>query len=195
MPQEQLSPQQSLTLIRDMISKTRDTISGNAIYYLVWGWLTFIACIGQFILKHVMEYKYHYLAWTVVLIGIVFSLVQGARDEKRSRVKTYIGESVKLLWLGMAASFFVLSLILTNLGWGHPAFPFFMLLYGLGTFVSGSLIRFRPLIIGGVAAWVMAVASTYFPYDYQILFAAAAILVSYIIPAYILRARKADTNA
>jgi len=60
----------------------------------------------------------------------------------------------------------------------------------LGTFVSGSIIRFRPLIFGGLIAWVLAVASTFVNYDYQMLFGAAAILISYIIPAHLLRIKK-----
>jgi hypothetical protein len=194
MPQEQLSPQQSLTLIQDMIGKTRDSISGNAIYFLVWGWLTFVACTAQFILKHFLDFKYHYLAWAVVFIGIVFSLVQGNRDSRQKRVKTYVDESMNYLWLGMAISFFVLSVILTKLGWGQPVFPFFTLLYGLGAFVSGHMIRFRPLIIGGEVAWGLAIGSTFVSYDFQMLFGAAAILVSYIIPAHLLRRKQDNAN-
>ena len=48
---------------------------------------------------------------------------------------------------------------------------------------------FRPLVIGGILAFGLAVGSAYAEYDYQMLFGAAAILVSYIIPAYILRNR------
>ena len=94
----------------------------------------------------------------------------------------------------MAASFFVLGMILTKLGWETVVFPFFIMLYGLGTFVSGSIIRFRPLIIGGIIAWALAIGSTFGSYDYQMLFGAAAILVSYIIPAYMLRSRNKTAN-
>ena len=117
------------------------------------------------------------------------------KDSKKSRAKTYIGESIKYLWLGMAIAFLVLSLILTKIGWGNPAFPFFTMLYGLGTYVSGSILKFRPLTIGGLIASLLAVASAWAAYDYQMLFGAAAILVSYIIPAHILRARKSSSTS
>jgi hypothetical protein len=68
------------------------------------------------------------------------------------------------------------------------------MLYGLGTFVSGSIIRFRPLVIGGIIAWALAIGCTYVSYDYQMLFGAAAILISYIIPAYMLRSRNKTVN-
>jgi uncharacterized membrane protein YfcA len=194
MQQESFSPEQSLKLIQSMISKTKQDISDNSIYFLVWGWLTFIACTGQFILKHIFQYEKHYVVWTVIIIGILFSIYQGRKEDKKIKVKTYVDDSIKHLWSGMAISFFVLGMILTRLGWGTAIFPFFIMLYGLGTFVSGNIIHFKPLIIGGILAWGLAIGSTWANYDYQILFGAAAILVSYIIPASMLRYKTKTDN-
>ncbi|HUR66043.1 MAG TPA: hypothetical protein VMZ03_06800 [Chitinophagaceae bacterium] len=189
MAEENFSPEQSLQLIHSMISKTRQNMSDKSIYFLVWGWLTFIACTGQFILKHMLEYDQHYLVWLVVFIGIAFSIYQAKRDGKMARVRTYVDDSMKNLWTGMGISFFVLCMVLTQLGWGSAVFPFFIMLYGLGTFVSGSFLKFKPLIIGGLIASALAIGSTFVSYDYQMLFGAAAIFFSYIIPAYMLRSK------
>ena len=189
MQEEKFSPEESLRLIQSMISKTKQDMSDNSIYFLVWGWLTFIACTGQFVLKHIYKYEKHYIVWAVIIIGILFSIYQGRKDEKTMKAKTYVDESIKHLWAGMAISFFVLGMILIKLGWGTSIFPFYIMLYGLGTFVSGSIIQFRPLIIGGLIPWALAIGATFASYDYQMLFGAAAILISYIIPAYMLRTR------
>lgn len=190
MNEENFSPQQSLRLIQSMIDKTKQDISDNGTHLLVWGWLTFIACTSQFVLKHFYNYPKHYYVWWIVIIGIVFSIYQGIREEKKNKVKTYVGESIKYLWIGMGIAYVVLSMILTKIGWDKPVFPFFIMLYGLGTFISGNIIKFRPLVIGGIIALGLAVGSVYAEYDYQILFGAIAILISYIIPAHILRVRK-----
>jgi hypothetical protein len=190
MTEENFSPQQSLQLIQSMIDKTKQNISDKSIYFLVWGWLTFIACTGQFILKHIYNYPKHYYVWWVVVIGIFFSIYEGIREEKKRKVQTYVSESIRYLWIGMGIAYFVLSMIFTKIGWDKPIFPFFIMLYGLGTFISGNIIKFRPLVIGGIIALGLAVGSAYVEYDYQMLFAAAAILISYIIPAYILRGKK-----
>ena len=195
MSKEDFSPEQSLDLIRSMISRTRQDMSDNGIYFLVWGWITFIACVGQFILKNVFQYEHHYIVWSLVLVGIAFSIYQGMKDDKNQKAKTYVGESMKYLWIGMGISFFVLSMILSQIGWGTSVLPFFILLYGLGTFISGNFLQFRPLIIGGVIAWLLAIGSVYATYDYQMLFGAAAILFSYIIPAYMLRYKNKFANS
>lgn len=187
MIEEKFSPEESLRLIHSMITKTKRDMCDNSMNFLVWGWITFIACVGQFILKHIYKYEKHYLVWWIIVVGIIFSISYSIKEERKRKAKTYISESMKYLWIGMSIAYFVLSMILTKIGWGTVVFPFFIMLYGLGTFVSGCLIQFRPLTIGGIIAWVLAISALYFEYDYQVLFGASAILVSYIIPAYMLR--------
>jgi hypothetical protein len=187
MEQENFSPQESLKLIQSMIAKTQQDMGDDSKHFLLWGWITFVACVGQFVLKIVYHYEKHYLVWLLIIPGVIISAYMGITEQRTQKANTYIGDSMKYLWMGMGISFFVLSMILSRMGWNNNVFPFFMLLYGLGTFISGKFLQFKPLVYGGLAAWAMAIASVYFNYDYQILFAAAAILVSYIIPAYMLR--------
>lgn len=194
MEEKNFSPEQSIQIIQSMINKTKQEISDNGIYFLVWGWITFVACTGQFILKRILEYDQHYQVWWLLIIGIIFSIVYSIKAEKKTRAKTYIGESLRHLWIGMAIAYFVLSMILSKAGWGTTVFPFFIMLYGLGTFVSGSIIKFRPLVVGGLIASLLAIVSSFVNYDYQILFGSAAILISYIIPAYMLRRRNKIAN-
>jgi hypothetical protein len=172
-----------------MIGKTKQDMSDDGIYFLVWGWLTFFACTGQFILKHIVKYEKHYLVWWVIVIGVAFSIYHGIHEAKERRVKTYISDSLKYLWIGMGICYFVLSMILTRAGWDTVVFPFFIMLYGLGTFISGCFLQFKPLIIGGIIAWALAIGAAFMEYDYQILSGAGAILASYIIPAYMLRSK------
>jgi len=194
MQEENFSPQESLQLIQSMIAKTKRDMSDNSIHFLLWGWVTFVACIGQFILKNVLQYEKHYLVWLLVIPAAIMSAYLGMKEGKKKEASTYIGDSMKYLWMGMGISYFVLSMILSKMGWETNVFPFFILLYGLGTFVSGMLLQFKPLIIGGVCAWALGIVSTCFNYDYQMLFAAGAILISYIIPAYLLRSRNKTTK-
>lgn len=193
MAEEIFSPTESLQLIQSMIAKTRKDMGDNSIHFLLWGWITFVCCTGQFFLKTILYYEKHYLVWLLVLPTAVISAYLGKKDENKREATTYIGDSMKYLWMGMGISFFVLSMILSRLGWGTNVFPFFILLYGLGTFISGKFLQFRPMVWGGVAAWLLAIISGYFNYDYQMLFGAGAILVSYIIPAYMLRSKNKST--
>lgn len=187
MQEENFSPEESLKLIQTMIDKAQRNFGDNSIHFLLWGWLTFTGFVGEFILKNLLRYEKHYVVWWLVIPGVVISTYLGMKEHKIQKASTYVGDSMKHLWTGMGISFFVLSMLFTKMGWNNNIFPFFMLLYGLGTFISGRLLQFTPLVIGGIIAWVLAIIATCFSYDYQMLFGAAAILFSYIIPAYILR--------
>jgi peptidoglycan biosynthesis protein MviN/MurJ (putative lipid II flippase) len=49
------------------------------------------------------------------------------------------------------------------------------------------LIKFKPLIIGGISCFVITIISTFLEPDYQILMLALALATSYLIPGYLLR--------
>jgi hypothetical protein len=185
------SPQESLQLIHSMIEKSKANLRDNRFYFLLWGWVTFLAILSQFLLKVVLHYERHYFVWLAVIPAVIITIVYSARKKERMMVRTYVGESMSYLWTGIGISFFILSFIISNSkeGWLN-GYPFFILLYGLGTFVSGRLLKFRPLIIGGVFNWVLALVCPLVHFDYQLLLAAAAILTSYIIPGHLLSAYK-----
>ena len=186
--EENFSPQQSLQLIDTMIRKVRSDVSANRFYFLFWGWLAFLAILSQFFLKVVLHYRHHYLVWTAIIPAVIFTIFYANRRNRRRTYSTYVGDSMKYLWLGIGVSFFVLSFVISNSNGGWLiAYPFFILFYGLGTFVSGMFLKFKPLIIGGVFNWVLACICVLLPYDYQLLTAAAAILTSYIIPGHLLQ--------
>jgi hypothetical protein len=189
--EENLSPQQSLLLIQSMIDKTKGNLGRNRFYFLLWGWYVFLAILLQFILKVVLHYERHYLVWLGVIPAVIATVIYTYRQNKQRGVRTYIGDSMASLWTGVGISFFVLSFIISNSkgGWMF-SYPFFILLYGLGTFISGRILKFTPLIIGGIINWVLACIAAYLHYDYQMLLAAIAILTSYIIPGHLLGIKK-----
>ena len=57
-------------------------------------------------------------------------------------------------------------------------------------FLTGVIVRFKPLIIGGIACWILCIISTFIKnYDYQFLLIPVAMLVAWIIPGYELRSK------
>lgn len=189
MSEQPISPEESLKLIQDMIDKTRRDLAHNHFYFLLWGWLVFIACVAQFVLLDYFHSPYHFLAWQIMWIGIIVSIVYSIRAKKTERVITYVSQFMKILWMGMLFTFIITGFVCAFTTW-MDVFPMYMVLYGLGTFVSGWLLKFRPLIIGGIVCWGLAMGEPFLHFDLQILVAALAILVSYIIPGYMLRSRR-----
>jgi len=188
MQDENLSAQDSLELIQSMIDKAKNTVAHDSFYFLLWGWLVFIASIGQYIMKVIIQTPYHYMAWTLMFVGIIISAIYGANQNKKRKVRTYIEEVLNYLWMSIFVCFILLGFIFTRLGW-QDCYSFYILMYSIGSFVSGRALKFPPLVWGAVACWILAIISTFTGFDTNILLGSLAILMSYIIPGHLLRSK------
>lgn len=188
--EKELSPQESLALIHSMINKTKDSVADDSFYFLLWGWLVFVCCIAEFILKVYYQYPNHYVVWWCTPLAGILSGVYGARQSKKKKVKSFVDEALDYLWIALGLSFITLLTIniINGQNW-QTAFTYYILLYAIGTFVTGRLIRFTPLVIGGLINFALAIISIKLNYDDQLLIGAAAIFISYIIPGHLLRMR------
>lgn len=183
------SPEESLQLIQSMITKTKDAVAVDSFYFLFWGWLVFACCVVEYVLMVYFEYPHHSFVWWSMPLGGIISGTYSARQAKRKTSMTYIEEALSFLWIAIGMSFFVMVFInVISEAW-KTAFTYYILMYAIGTFVSGKLIRFKPLVIGGILNFILAAVSIKFNFANQLLIGALAILISYIIPGHLLRIR------
>lgn len=181
------SPEESLRLIQSMITKTKDAVAVDSFYFLFWGWLVFACCLVEYVLMAFFEYPNHSFVWWSMPLGGIISGTYSARQAKRKKSMTYIEEALSFLWIAIGMSFFVMVFINVISDAWKTAFTYYILMYAIGTFVSGKLIRFRPLVIGGILNFILAAVSIKFNFANQLLVGALAILISYIIPGHLLR--------
>jgi hypothetical protein len=72
--------------------------------------------------------------------------------------------------------------------------PVFLALYGIPTFLSGIILRFIPLKAGGICCWILCMLAIFLRYDHQLLLLGLAVLLAWIIPGYLLRAKSRKVN-
>lgn len=183
------SPEESLRLIQSMITKTKDSVAVDSFYFLFWGWLVFTCCVVEYVLMVCFQYPNHSFVWWTMPIGGVISGIYSARQAKQKKSMTYIEEALSYLWIAIGMAFFVMVFINVISDAWKTAFTYYILMYALGTFVSGRLIRFKPLVIGGLINFILAAVSIKFNFANQLLIGALALLISYIIPGHLLRIR------
>ena len=121
-----------------------------------------------------------------------------ARNKRKERVKTYADSLIGFVWLVFVVLMFLFGFLFgSEMGdkYYRMINPGFLALYGMPTFLSGIILKFRPLIIGGVFCWVLSVAATFIPYDYQLLLLALAMIIAWIIPGYAFRSKYKKENA
>lgn len=181
-----MSNEESLRIIRSMIESTKQDLRDNGSWFLLWGWLVFIACITHFVLMEV-GYDQPYLAWILMPIGGVISIIKGMREEKSQKVKTHIDEFMKHVLIAFLVSLFIVLGFGPKLGLN--TYPLIMMVYGFWLFISGGVINFRPLQIGGIINWALAIGAFFVGFKFQLVLLGAAVLLGYIIPGYILRSK------
>jgi hypothetical protein len=181
------SYEEGLKTIYNMIESTRGNIGQNYRYFLLWGYLVAFACILEFLFIRVYPVKYHYLVWPVLIgAGVVLSTVMTLWQRRTQTHKTLIDNMMTYLWGGWLVTLLLLQLFANLRNDYNLILPLTMAMYGMGVFVSGGIIKFRPLIYGGILSWVSAVISFFQPHDVQLLITTGTLVIGYIIPGYIL---------
>jgi len=188
---------ESLSIIQAMINKAKDQFSENGHLYLLWGWVIFICSIGHFILALFINYQSTSMIWLLTWVAFIYQIYYLWRQGKRKKVKTYTDDIIGWVWITFVILMFLFGgFFLKVLGseYYQSIYIGFLALYGMPTFLSGLTLRFRPLIIGGVVCWILSIIATFTPYKYHLLLLAFAVVIAWIIPGYILRARHKKIN-
>ncbi|WP_133274084.1 hypothetical protein [Hymenobacter radiodurans] len=181
-----MSPTDSLRLIQEMIHTAKKDLSDNSFDLLLWGWLVFAAALSHYVLLQI-GYEKPWLAWPALMsLGAVAAFVNGVRRGHRERVRTAQHDFMTYLWAGFGVLMLMLIGVGIVAGW-QTAYPLIIALYGLGTFATGGALRYRPLLWGGAACWLLATVAFRVSFEMQLLLIAAAVLVAYIVPGHLLK--------
>lgn len=189
---------EGLEIIQSMINRAKDKFSENGHLYLLWGWVVFLCSIAQFIMLNYFQYEYHYLVWSTCWLVVIYQAFYLAKRKKRDKVRTYTDDIIGYVWLAFVVALFLMGFLFGRvLGdeYYKMVSPGFLVLYGIPTFLSGIILRFRALIIGGIACWLLSVGAAFVQNEYQLLFLSAAMLIAWIIPGYMLRAKFKKINS
>ncbi len=196
MEKNNLTPEESLDLIHRHISNFKMNYKDNAKIFLLWGWLLTIASFSNFIILKILHSKEAYELMGLYSIGnwVVFGLIGFLilffmdRNIKNKKVYGFLDSYIKKLWTVTAVSFFIGTLICIKLEIAPP--PIMLLIAGIATTTSGLLIKFRPLVIGGMAFFIFSIATTFVSNEYIALIVGVAIICGYLIPGYFLKYAK-----
>ena len=179
----------SLMLIAGMISKAQNRFQENGFLYLLWGWTILICSLFQFVLVHWGLLEHPERIWAVTWVVLIFQAIYLVRKKRRSKVRTYTGEIIGYVWLVFVICSMLCSFLISlNNAW-QLMYPVLFVTYGIPTFLSGIIMRFRPLVVGAVACWVLSIVAAYCSLEYHLLLLSAAMIIAWIIPGYMMQAK------
>jgi len=186
-----MTEKESIQIIQEMIATSKGKIKENSFFYLLWGWLVLVASLGNYLLIRI-GFENPWLPWPILMgIGGIASAIKGYRLGKRSQVITVIDKAIMYLWWGFLVLMFIVLAMTAyqKINW-TSTYPLIISLYGLGTFVSGGILKFKPLILGGIAAWIISIIAFFVAPINVLLLTALSIVVAYLIPGYMLKSKE-----
>lgn len=178
---------QSLDLISRMIREAQGRVQKNSFYFLLWGWVALLGNAGMFILT-MLDYAHPYIVWVIAIPAWILSIARGVKQKKNAQTATHFDRISTALWISLGV------VIFTVVAFGYKTNfqinPIILLVSAIPTYTSGVILRFKPLIIGGVIFWLSAIVSFLVPREFQPLVGCVAIACGYLIPGYMLKNRK-----
>jgi hypothetical protein len=197
MEKNSLTPEESFDIIKKAIINFKMNYKESAKAFLLWGWLLTLACLSNFVIVKILQSKEAYESmglftmgnWLVFILGgFVILLFIERKTNKDKKVFSYLESYVKNLWWVTAASFFIATLLCIKLEIAPP--PIMLLITGIATTTTGLLIKFKPLIIGGMTFFLFSIATAFVTNEYIFLITGAAVICGYLIPGYFLKSAK-----
>jgi len=186
MEKEELSPKESIRIIQEMIESSKERFQDNGSIYLFWGWLISLCALAQFVLLQLEYYEINYYPYFLAVPAAVYTGIMEARRHKKTSKSTFIGRIFAALWTVTSINLFITGFGFSFAFQMSPV-PFILILIAVATIVSGAVVRFKPLIFGGIVCNALVVLSIFINTLYHPVLVVLALIAAYLVPGYILR--------
>lgn len=183
---EELSKDESLKLITEMIGQAkRNLAKGGSFYFLLWGWVIALANLGHYLIDRNDWYEHPYVVWLLVIPAVIITIIYSARRDSKAKIVSHYDRVYGQIWMAIFIAIMILLVFMAKLDFNQNAV--ILLFSGLGTYLSGFLLRFKPLILGGIALGISSVIAFNVSVMDQYLVAAVGLVLGYLIPGYLLK--------
>ena len=183
--EKNLSEKESLQLITEMIGKAKSSYHSNGTGAIMWGIVIFFCSIFTF-----LEIQFHFDigfdVWWLMWLALIPQLVMVLRNGKNKHFVSYEETTMGYVWWAFGASV-LMQMFYNHLYHPHHSESLFLMLFGMPTFITGGMFRFKPMIIGGIICWILFVISLHTELKINMLLMALAALCAWLIPGIILR--------
>ena len=189
-----MNKQNSLALIEEMINKAKNNFSESGTLFILWGFVILFCSVTQFIGNYFFKYEQASAIWMLTWLASIFQIFYLRRQHKNKKVRTYTDDILKYMWITFIVCFVLLVFILIFQKSYVSIIPAILVVYGIPTFLSGIILKFKSLVTGGICCWILAVLCVFTGWDFQQLYIATAGIIAWIIPGFNLRKKFIKEN-
>lgn len=186
MKDKNLTNEESLAIITEMIGQAkRNVVTGGSFYFLLWGWVVALANLGHYLIARFNWYEHPYIVWLLMIPAMIATIIYSVRKDGKAKVISHYDRIYSHLWIAVFIAIVILLFSMHRLDFNHNAV--ILLFSGLATYLSGFLLKFKPLIFGGVALGVASIVAFNVSVNDQYLVASIGLVLGYLIPGYSLK--------
>ena len=184
---------QSLQVIREMIQVSQKKLRSDGILLIVWGYAaslpTLIGYLKEtlFLPNRVMFILKYVQAPGLFLLALAFTIWYIYNGRKK--VTTYIGASLRYVWISLFGCMVLTNQILNNVT--HEVnftlqHPLFMVLTAFSILVTGVILRNKLIILGGIFFGILAYVASFMVLHDQMFLDGIGWFLALAVPGHIL---------
>lgn len=155
MEEKKLTERESITLIAEMISRTKQRYIGDGNIMLMWGWLTIaVGGLVWFLAVHTLNAAWNWLWFLIPVVGGIATPIMARKSEKERGVKTYSDKISSHLWtavgiIAFAASVICFGFSIVGIDIWKVMFIFALVIVPFGEIAQGIIVKEKSLMVGG----------------------------------------------
>ena len=181
----------------DIISRTRSEVlshrelTGENIF-LAWGYPTAFFLLLEFLALELWNEDWCAWLWAgIPVVGIPLMIYFLNEDYERTHRRTLDQNVILVMWIFIGFASFIGGLSMGIAGVFSQFYCMFQgLLIGMGCFMTGIILHFRPKTVCGIIASVLSVVPLFLQGDcwpWQLLVTAVITVIALIIPGHLFR--------
>ena len=214
MEEKQLSEQESLQLITEMISKAKHSYHENGTSAILWGSVVALCGFIAFAERY-WHFSIGFDIWLLTIAAFIPQIFITIKERKNRKVISHTEAAMNTIWLVFVISMFGLifyfnvvpnvtdsiianegtKILVTNAQGKTALFHYdipsagslLILLYAIPTFATGLAYKFKPMIYASVLCYAFFIISCFTPTAYDMLLNGLAGIFNWLIPGLILR--------
>ena len=166
MDEKKLTEKESISLIAEMISRTKERYIGDGNIMLMWGWLTVIVTgLVWLLLALTRSGAANWLWFLIPAVGGIATPIMARKSEKTRRVKTYSDRISSQIWTAVSITGFApialcIGFALAGYCIWEAMFIFALVIVPFGEIVQGIVVKEKSLIIGGSLGMAIGLFTT-----------------------------------
>lgn len=188
--QETIDELDIITRVRGEVASRKEVTGENL--FLAWGYPTAIVLLLEF--AALMFWNEDWCGWLwagIPLIGTPLMVYFLNKDYERTRRRTLDENVILVMWIFIGFASCVGGLAMGFAGvFQLSFFSYLGLLCGMGCFMTGIILHFRPKTVCGIIASMLSVVPLFFQGDqwpWQLLATAVIVIIALIIPGHLFK--------